>query len=688
MYFDTIKIMIYKSLFLLFILTLFSYANEKIILTQDEQNYLKTKKEITVCTNPKGLPLFAYKEGQHIGIVVEIIRLLEKKLPIPIRFIPVKSWKECIDLSREKEVDISTVILTSPNQHTHLLPSHKIIDGAIGIATMINEPLLHDPAEMNHKKLALLHGQTSLNRYVQQKFPNLNILMVDSIQEGLMMVAKGKVYGYVDETYTLAYHILKLHSNELKIMERVNKTPMHGSLGIRKDEVQLLNIMNKVIDSTDEQEIRDIIHSWISVQVEKEFDYNFLAKIVSALLLVLLVGLYLIRLKQIKQQNIYLVERLKLAFDGSRDGLWDWNLIDNSVYFSPRWKEMLGYKDDELENNLDTWKSRVHPDDLETALKHIELCINDKEKVFENKHRLRHKDGHWVWIYDRGKAQHDKDGKAIRMIGTHTDLTTEINLNNELNELNQTLKSRVKEEVEKNSKHERLMIQKNRLSEMGEMIGSIAHQWRRPLSTLHINIEMLEEDYKEQKIDKAFLKQFIKKNSEIIQYMSHTIDDFQNFYKIDKEKKVFDVMKKIQSVSDLQLNQLEQSGIAITKEGESFTVLGFPSEFQQVILNLMSNAKDALIENKIKNPTITIKLFSDASKGYIQISDNAGGIDEKILDKVFEPYFTTKEKEGGTGLGLYMSKMIIEKNMQGELSISNSEEGSEVLIMLHKERDE
>ena len=141
-----------KQLFLFFMFTLFSYAQDTINLTQDEQNYLKTKKEITVCTNPKGLPLFAYKEGEHIGIMVEAMYLLGKKLPIPIRFVTVKSWKECIDLTREKKVDIATVILTSPNRHKHLIPSHKIIEGAIGIATKINEPLLNDPAEMKHKK--------------------------------------------------------------------------------------------------------------------------------------------------------------------------------------------------------------------------------------------------------------------------------------------------------------------------------------------------------------------------------------------------------------------------------------------------------------------------------------------------------------------------------------------------------
>ncbi len=117
-------------------------------------------------------------------------------------------------------------------------------------------------------------------------------------------------------------------------------------------------------------------------------------------------------------------------------------------------------------------------------------------------------------------------------------------------------------------------------------------------------------------------------------------------------------------------------------------MLGYASEFQQVVLNLISNAKDALIEKNITNPYIKIILSINKDKGCIRIIDNAGGIHDKTREKVFEPYFTTKEKNGGMGMGLYMSKMIIEKNMQGKISISNKGDGSEVFIMLNKERNE
>ncbi len=130
-------------------------------------------------------------------------------------------------------------------------------------------------------------------------------------------------------------------------------------------------------------------------------------------------------LKESHQVNKELKERMELALLGSNDGIWDWNILDNSVYFSPRWKEMLGYQDHELPNVLSTWESRLHPDDIEKTWADATKNINGETEYYENVHRLKHKDGHWVWIHDRGKVQYDEHGKATRMIGTHTDISEE-----------------------------------------------------------------------------------------------------------------------------------------------------------------------------------------------------------------------------------------------------------------------
>ena len=118
-------------------------------------------------------------------------------------------------------------------------------------------------------------------------------------------------------------------------------------------------------------------------------------------------------------------ERMELAFKGTNEGIWDWNILDNSVYFSPRWKEMLGYRDEELINEVSTWSDRIHPNDAERTWADIDKNVNGETEYYENIHRLKHKDGHWVWILDRGKTQYDETGKAIRMIGTHIDITEE-----------------------------------------------------------------------------------------------------------------------------------------------------------------------------------------------------------------------------------------------------------------------
>jgi PAS domain S-box-containing protein len=394
----------------------------------------------------------------------------------------------------------------------------------------------------------------------------------------------------------------------------------------------------------------------------------------------------LTKLKQAEQQNLYLSERIKLAFDGSRDGLWDWNLLDNSLYLSSRWKEMLGYKDDELENTFDTWQSRVHPDDLEEALKNIELCINDKDKVFENKHRLRHKDGHWVWIYDRGKVQFDIDGKAIRMIGTHTDLTTEINLSNELSQLNETLELRVKEQVEELERQHVFMAQRSRLTEMGEMLSSIAHQWRQPLNRINSNVAALRSVLRRDPVDHETLVSQTEMIEENTQYMSDTIEDFSNFFHPDKTETEF----MVQDIIDKALNLLDQRtknikiNIVTDKEVKVFS---FEKEYLHVLLIILNNAVDNFESKAIDDPKIDIIIQEKENILKLTVCDNGEGIEDKKIDQIFDPYFSTKFSHEGTGLGLYMAKMMIENSMHGQLHVENKNAGAcfEMIIPSRKE---
>jgi len=237
-------------------------------------------------------------------------------------------------------------------------------------------------------------------------------------------------------------------------------------------------------------------------------------------------------------------------------------------------------------------------------------------------------------------------------------------------------KAKIDFEISENRKKDELLSHQSKLVAMGEMMGNIAHQWRQPLNALAGNVQFLREDFEDGSIDEKFVDKYIKDNMGFINFMSKTIDDFRNFFQTDKIKADFSILKCIEQPINILRPQLKEYQIDLDLRGDDFMVHDLQSEFQQVILNIVNNAKDALLENKINNPKIKIETSVKDSCGFIIIQDNAGGIPDEVLSRVFEPYFTTKEQGKGTGIGLFMSKMIVVDNMQGEISVCNTEEGA------------
>jgi signal transduction histidine kinase len=255
----------------------------------------------------------------------------------------------------------------------------------------------------------------------------------------------------------------------------------------------------------------------------------------------------------------------------------------------------------------------------------------------------------------------------------------------ELAELNQDLDKRIKDEVAQRQKQEALLIHQSRLAAMGEMIGAIAHQWRQPLNALGLVQQNLQLCYQIGKLDDEFMNQSMKKSNRLIQKMSSTIDDFRNFFKPNKRAELFNVKFIIQSMADFLEAQLKSNNInLIINCADDMQIKGFQGEFSQVILNLLNNAKDILIEHQVDQPTINIEVTSNANGNIkIIIKDNGGGIPDAIIEKIYDPYFTTKEEGKGTGIGLYMSKIIVENNMLGTLHAFNDAEGANFIIELH-----
>lgn len=242
----------------------------------------------------------------------------------------------------------------------------------------------------------------------------------------------------------------------------------------------------------------------------------------------------------------------------------------------------------------------------------------------------------------------------------------------ELQELNRTLEQRVKKEIFKNEEKQKVMFWQSRLASLGEMLANIAHQWRQPLTELNLTLFSMKKAAL--KREDTQVEKLYSDSKSIIQNMSNTIDDFTNFFKPNKAQGYFKITDSINEALSILEQLLEKEMVSVKVEVEVLEVFGIANELSQVLINLLKNSVDAFIEGAVLIREIDISVKRDAEFVNIEFQDNAGGIKGKSLYKVFEPYYTTKHKSQGTGLGLFMSKMICEKGLNGSINVESKKQ--------------
>jgi PAS domain S-box-containing protein len=329
-----------------------------------------------------------------------------------------------------------------------------------------------------------------------------------------------------------------------------------------------------------------------------------------------------------------------------------------------------------------------------------ELCFNSDLVVIENNKPMKFEEfgnvkGKLLYLEVYKAPFYDKEGNIIGTVGAGRDITQlkkiQLDLEESLKTMNQQrqqlesfnseLEKRVKEEMEKRQKQERLMLHQSRQAAMGEMLESIAHQWRQPLNIIGLATVNLETNYTIGSMNEKDFHEKMKIISSNITYMSHTIDDFRKFLHPERETIVFHPKKSIEDVLDILGAQLQSNKIVTTFNINcSLSFYGVENEFKQVMIILLNNAIDAIKgqreEKSIDQGKITIEFKCDNDYGLVEVSDNGGGISDTIIDNIFNPYFTTKHDSYGTGIGLYLAKKIIESRMKGSLSVKRIDFGS------------
>lgn len=296
-------------------------------------------------------------------------------------------------------------------------------------------------------------------------------------------------------------------------------------------------------------------------------------------------------------------------------------------------------------------------------------------------------------------AHYNKNGNVERYSTISRDISERVRILREVEKLNQGLEKRVQEELQKRQAQERLLVHNSRMAALGEMIGSIVHQWKQPLSVLMLNIQDLLDANEYNELNDEYIKRFYDESLMQIEYMSSTVEDFRSFFRQEREKSEFDCSIAVRKAVELVESFYSRHRISIEvvdRLSKDSLVYGRKNEFQQAILILLNNAKDALasLEDSEKNEQaneqaqekrITIQLMEKRGYVYIKIEDNGGGIPEEHRAHIFEPYFTTKGSSG-TGIGLNMAKTIIQSTMDGDIHFENTIDGASFSIVVPKMR--
>lgn len=397
--------------------------------------------------------------------------------------------------------------------------------------------------------------------------------------------------------------------------------------------------------------------------------------------------------KRIEKDLLASQQRYDLILNGIKDGIWDWNLQTNEVYFSPHWKSMLGYAEHEISNSFSAWQNLLHPDDAERATLTINAFLAGRRPVYELEHRLRHKDGTYRWILARGIALRDARGQAVRMAGSHVDLTERKRAEEELRLANVALEERqallaraladLKITNDQLQSTQLQLIQAEKLESIGKLAAGVAHEVKNPLQTMLMGLTYLETKLsaadQDVKLTCADMREAINRADSIVRGLLQMAGSPE----LDMtEEDLNVVLEKALWLVNYSMNATQVTAVRRLDPGLPRVWIDL-GKMEQVFINLLTNAIHAmphggtLYVSSFVEPVIdTGSLHADGRAGRIivQIQDTGTGISPENLERLFTPFFTTKQKGLGTGLGLSVTKSIVELH-GGHIELINAPGG-------------
>lgn len=659
--------------------------NFPIALSNDEKEYLKKKKELKVCVKSDWLPYESIEDGKFIGISADFLNIISKSLDVDLKIIPSATKQENVKLLKERKCDIKPIMSLNGEKHIPYKQTEAYMEDQFTLTSKIKEPFIMNLNNYLNKKYVIVQAHYALKKILEKKYPSIKIVAVNNIKEALGMVVKDEAFGYFGQSLASSHHIQMFYPLELKIVNDLENFTL--GFGVVNDDEILLNIFNRAIHIIKKDSKRSILNKWKSIVVHKYIDYTFVWKLVISFITILsIIIFFLFRQNRLKKIILEQKNTFENLFQKSTDGIL--LIRDNKFYdCNESVVSMLGYKSkDEFLNTHPSELSPMFQADgklsYDKSQEMDKIAYENGSNTFEWLHKKANGDIFWVQVVLTKINLNNYDILHVTWRDIHRKKELEV----EILEINKNLAHRVKLEVGKNIEKDKQLLQQSKLAQMGEMVSMIAHQWRQPLGAIastgidmQLKISLNHYDFSDEKEIKKCLSEFSDGLNDIedyVQSLTHIIDDFRDFYKPSNKSVDTTIDRPTKKAAKIINGSFINHDIKIENNFTSTAKISiYESEIMQVILNILQNSKDNFKEKEISNQTITIDSYDTQSSVILKICDNGGGISSEIMDDIYNPYFSTKSEINGTGLGLYMSKMIIEEHHHGKLYAENNDNG-------------
>jgi PAS domain S-box-containing protein len=687
-------------------------------LSAKERTWLEAHPVIRFAPDPDFPPVeFFDGRGVYRGITADYLSLLEKKLGVRFEIVRLRDWDEILSKAKSRQIDMFAATPT-PLRAGYLLFSSPYIELPAAIITRekVKDPLTME--KLSGMKVSVVSGYAT-HEFLASHYPELNLDVVPDVRTGLRKVSFGLSDVFVENLATASYYIENEGIANLR-MAGESGYVYRMSFASRKDWPELNLVLEKGLAQINADDRKEIWKKWIPLEprtlfASKKFQAAILAAFgVAGLIIAGIIAWNRSLTKQVRRRTGELERELgerRQAEEALRESEGKFRVLaetspagiflyqdERIVYVNAATARMLGYTEKEcLGMRFWDW---VH-EDYKDIVRERGLARQRGVPVpsrYECLHVNKRGENRWLFV-SAGRIEFggkpagivtcfditDRKRMEDELQLAHDDLEKRVRERTaELEALNRTLEERVREEVAKNREKDIILIQQNRQAALGETLDHIAHQWKQPINAISLIVQDIGETCLREELSKEYVYETVERILDLIEHMAQTIEVFRDFYKAEKEKTVFRVKESIDKALIFIEPALRFHAVAVELDADpELSVVGYPKEFAQVLLNILANARDACMKSGIEKPRVKINAFAEGDAAVVTITDNAGGIPEDIIGKVFDLYFTTKGASGGTGIGLHMSKNIIEKNMGGTLSASNVGEGAQFRIELN-----